>query len=693
MMLGLGSRCIHTHPYPYLARVSPLGPHSNGSPRFVAFPSLRLYATKAAPGKGGKGAPAPKEESRRVKRNQNFAAVRKETQRIIDLRKKKYESFFKKQKNSKFQDAMKAREDVAAGVAARRKAMAQQEKELMEDRDIDDLNEWLDDDLDEFREDNADKNFPDLSVLSKSKAYELYKADPYYWSPIRLGHLFDCSVARMKLILWEGKMREEATAAGAMYRPQHLLPVYMWRDLSREKILKIERGDLVIGFNIFDEDPDVTIIDPAVEKRILYYEDMAAMLKMSFDPLVDELDDAAESATVPDVSPTEEEQKQAKELEERKNKYVEEAMNNDNDDDDDHYENNNDEGEEVSDLGVEGFKLLENCKEGDNPFKYTQLNFDEEKDKIASRLNDSDFFEKVFPIIQKMGGLEIGDTEEKLDTAAKLKEFVMKSIEGKTVDEEPGKPVLYCVPKKNFLTDFGVESNKIAEGLEAIFGSVDFKGDFEAIPPRERFINKKNHTWYYIPPGVKSKALLSFIRKRYLKTYQESPRISPLIIPDSAPIEKREVSKTFIRGETMKGKKTKWTLVDTSDCYDMYNRPIIIRDTDNLWRTANWEERREVHDRNRYIKFPWKYRNQDIILHPDEEHPDKLDVNFTAPASFTYQWWMNPNEVNGPVDPEDFEAKVQKFSTSVREDLRRKEMMMRNRGERTPADGHSLPNR
>jgi len=128
-------------------------------------------------------------------------------------------------------------------------------------------------------------------------------------------------------------------------------------------------------------------------------------------------------------------------------------------------------------------------------------------------------------------------------------------------------------------------------------------------------------------------------------------------------------------------------MFDSSPCYDMYNRPIIIRDTDNTWHTPDWDERRNLHDKRRYIKRPFILA-QDMILYPDENQPDKIAVPFKPPSSFIVCLETdNPNSTvqlsSWDEDGPDTQMSYKEFMERDQEidDIRKDDMVRRSRGE------------
>jgi len=186
--------------------------------------------------------------------------------------------------------------------------------------------------------------------------------------------------------------------------------------------------------------------------------------------------------------------------------------------------------------------------------------------------------------------------------------------------------------QRDYTMNYGNRNmSDLLNALGSAVGMVNYGGNFEAMPPKDRHVNKQHNMWYFIPSGVKSKELLKFQSSSWVRTYRESPRIPPRPIDPPQILEETIGSGAAKRG-VLPGKKDRLVIVDTSSCYDMYNRPIIIRERDNTWHTPNWEERCQVHDSRRYIKRP--YRAEQMVIFPDDHQPDKLAVANKPPSSF-----------------------------------------------------------
>eukprot|EP01125_Pyxidicula_operculata_P007115 TRINITY_DN2425_c0_g1_i1.p1 TRINITY_DN2425_c0_g1~~TRINITY_DN2425_c0_g1_i1.p1 ORF type:complete len:570 (-),score=221.14 TRINITY_DN2425_c0_g1_i1:98-1807(-) len=174
----------------------------------------------------------------------------------------------------------------------------------------------------------------------------------------------------------------------------------------------------------------------------------------------------------------------------------------------------------------------------------------------------------------------------------------------------------------------------IREEMGEIFGTVDYPGTFEREPPAIVPIRKINNPWYYLPAGVKSQELIKFVRSRETTHYRESPRIPIRQTPPVRKVQERFASKMPVKPPVVGTPKAKWVMFDSSKCFDMYNRPIIVRHEDNTWSTPTWDERRQIHDRRRYIKRPYKLD----FVKPDEDQPDNIAVANKPPSSYRVKY-------------------------------------------------------
>lgn len=169
---------------------------------------------------------------------------------------------------------------------------------------------------------------------------------------------------------------------------------------------------------------------------------------------------------------------------------------------------------------------------------------------------------------------------------------------------------------------------KIDDLFGDIFGTVDFPDDYFDTP-EEIPIRKIHNPWYYVDPGLKSGNLLKFLRRKETRHYREASKIPTQQYP------KLEI-KQEILGEGIKPKVTppgkigKMIMYDSSVHYHLYDRPIMVNDSDNTWRTATWAERRAVENSRRQIKYPFHEP-----FEPECDHqPDWIAVENKPPGTF-----------------------------------------------------------
>jgi len=184
--------------------------------------------------------------------------------------------------------------------------------------------------------------------------------------------------------------------------------------------------------------------------------------------------------------------------------------------------------------------------------------------------------------------------------------------------------------QRDYTMDYGIKADEILYEMGENFVMTEYGGTYETTP-KDRNIRKKHNTWFFIPPSFSSKELLKFTSSKWTRTYRESPRIPPRQI-DPPQIVEETIGSGAFRKKVFPGKKMRWTIVDTSPCYDMYNRPILIRESDNTYHTPNWEQRCKIHDYRRCIKRP--YIAEQMVIFPDDHQPDTIAVANKPPSSF-----------------------------------------------------------
>lgn len=105
---------------------------------------------------------------------------------------------------------------------------------------------------------------------------------------------------------------------------------------------------------------------------------------------------------------------------------------------------------------------------------------------------------------------------------------------------------------------------------------------------------------YFVDPGVKSGNLLRFLRSKETRHYKEASRIPTQQYPKMQVFQ--EVLGDGVKPKpTPPHKKARMIYFDSSQRFHMYDRPILIRDHDNTWRAATWEERRRVENSRRLV--------------------------------------------------------------------------------------------
>lgn len=163
-----------------------------------------------------------------------------------------------------------------------------------------------------------------------------------------------------------------------------------------------------------------------------------------------------------------------------------------------------------------------------------------------------------------------------------------------------------------------------------IFGSIDIPNTYDMKPPEEFGIRKMHNPWYYLNPGIKAAELIKFTRRAEARHYRECSKIPAQHVEPVVVMEDNVPSNVPPTRSCAVGKKSYYTMVDISSHTNLYNRHIVIRESDNTFRTANWAERRRVHDSRRHIKvpyhvpFPW----------PDEDQLDTIPIQHKPPPSY-----------------------------------------------------------
>jgi hypothetical protein len=143
--------------------------------------------------------------------------------------------------------------------------------------------------------------------------------------------------------------------------------------------------------------------------------------------------------------------------------------------------------------------------------------------------------------------------------------------------------------------------------------------------------------WYFIDGNIKSDELLKFIRRQG-RYYRESPKIPKKEIPPVVYFPLLPLSPYSIP-QVYPGKyHNKYIIWDISKCYDLYNRPIVVRECDGRWRTGNWEERRWAEDFRKTIRYPYPIP----FIKPDETQRDRTHPDHRPPENYVVHFDINP---------------------------------------------------
>jgi hypothetical protein len=211
------------------------------------------------------------------------------------------------------------------------------------------------------------------------------------------------------------------------------------------------------------------------------------------------------------------------------------------------------------------------------------------------------------------------------------------------------------VPNRSYNEhDFGFEIYMLRNQIANLVGEVDFPKEFKNVRSKESFISKHQNTWYFMPPGINNQELLHFVRSRNSKRYRESPRIPPIQYPPPKKYEKFLPKGFEPKVAVPPGRAKVMMYVDSSECYDMYTRPIMVQDSDNNRRDPTWDERREYFDSRRIIKRAYAL-NEHMIIQPDNEQPDGQAVAHKPPERFIVKYqgdWLRglSDYANIPID-------------------------------------------
>lgn len=182
----------------------------------------------------------------------------------------------------------------------------------------------------------------------------------------------------------------------------------------------------------------------------------------------------------------------------------------------------------------------------------------------------------------------------------------------------------------------GIELDDTAERLLAkTYGELDFPADIAQVPDRIRYKLKRD-MYFYMDDEVKSSTLMSALRNKNMVHYRESPRLPKKEIPAVEAIEPCLPSRVQFKPTPGKFHSLLY-IWDISSPKDMYNRQIVVRETDGTLRTGNWQERRFAEDYRRYIKWPMKVPH----VRPDESEPDHVPSYARVPDGFKVEFDKN----------------------------------------------------
>lgn len=182
----------------------------------------------------------------------------------------------------------------------------------------------------------------------------------------------------------------------------------------------------------------------------------------------------------------------------------------------------------------------------------------------------------------------------------------------------------------------GIDLDDTAERLLAeVYGELDFPADIAQVPDRIRYKLQRD-TYFFMDDEVKSGTLMKAMRNKGMVHYREAPRLPKKQIPAVESITPRLASKVSFTPTPGKHKNVMY-MWDISPQKDLYNRHIVVRETDGSYRTGNWQERRYAEDYRRYIKWPMKVP----FVRPDESEPDHVPSYARVPEGFKVEFSSN----------------------------------------------------
>lgn len=176
------------------------------------------------------------------------------------------------------------------------------------------------------------------------------------------------------------------------------------------------------------------------------------------------------------------------------------------------------------------------------------------------------------------------------------------------------------------------EGIKLDDTIELLlgehFGELDFPNDIAEIPDRIRYKNKRD-TYFFIDDDLNRASLLKSLRRRDMVDYKESPRLPKKSIPPVQIISPPQPKGTKYSIYAGKHQNT-FMMWDISPSKNLYDRLIVVRETDGSYRTGNWQDRRYVEDYRRFIKWPFKTP----FIRPDDNEEDNVPIEAKLPDDF-----------------------------------------------------------
>lgn len=207
------------------------------------------------------------------------------------------------------------------------------------------------------------------------------------------------------------------------------------------------------------------------------------------------------------------------------------------------------------------------------------------------------------------------------------------------------------------------EGVKLDDTIELLlgehFGELDFPNDIADIPDRIRYKNKRD-TYYFIDDDLNRASLLKSLRRRDMVHYKESPRLPKKSIPPVqivTPLQPEGIKNTVYAGKH----KNTFMMWDISPSKTLYDRLIVIRETDGSFRTGNWQDRRYVEDYRRFIKWPFKTP----FIRPDDTQEDHVPLEAKLPEDYKVVF---EDDFSDPRFSDDFKEFIKEVDEEEREE-------------------------